>query len=314
MKDLDIRAVVSTYKTKFDALRGNSSTQEQRYQLASLITEYFHALHPDYSSPIVVGGLSLEYYTQGDYATTDIDWVTPYQEELFEALKAVGFERNSTSMFRKDIHAFVEVVSNTLKGADLDRVQRVKLSNGSEFSIISPEDIFADRTKRVLYWNRPQELKFLEKLYSNFPQMDWDYIRDEALETDLEREFLDDFIDYNEGKRLAIMLKEFPMVYVEKSSGDIEFQLGNRDNVEDFVALHDAVLKDPDEGYNSSDDGAILSAALNDDVYMFVVSNEDYYVNRPNVGKSSFNISDVTSKNGVSITEEELKTDLGIVS
>ena len=53
------------------------------------------------TSPILVGGAAVEFYTGGAVTTGDFDFVTPLQDEFFQELENVGFRRPERSRPRR---------------------------------------------------------------------------------------------------------------------------------------------------------------------------------------------------------------------
>lgn len=123
---------------------------------------------------IVVGGLSVEYYTTGQYATVDIDFVATSHEKIMKALVELGFERQGKDSYLKELQVSVEIPDNHLEGS-YDRVRDVLTDDGCIVHMISPEDIFCDRLRALVHWKEKEQLKWMTKLYEG-NELDQDYI------------------------------------------------------------------------------------------------------------------------------------------
>lgn len=75
---------IEQYKEKLAHLK-DLPLAEKNIRVAGLVTEYIENKHPNILL-IVVGGLSVEYYTTGQYATADIDFVATSHEKIMESL------------------------------------------------------------------------------------------------------------------------------------------------------------------------------------------------------------------------------------
>ncbi|MFT8312109.1 MAG: nucleotidyltransferase [Sporolactobacillus sp.] len=141
--------------------------------------------------PVIVGGLSVEIYTQSDYTTRDIDFVTPGYEIIEETLKRLDFIKENRHFYRDDIEISIEIPDSYLAG-DRNRVVQVWISKDSDdfVYVISLEDIILDRLRAATAWQSSEDLKWGFLLLSaNTEKVDVPYLFDHT-ETDDEREEL----------------------------------------------------------------------------------------------------------------------------
>lgn len=146
--------------------------------------------------PVIVGGLSVEIYTQSDYTTRDIDFVTPGYETIEETLKKLDFIKENRHFYRKDIEIAIEIPGSHLAG-DKNRVVRVQISPDSDdfVYVISLEDIILDRLRAATAWQSAEDLKWGFLLLSaNIEKVDVPYLFDHT-ETDDEREELNFWLE-----------------------------------------------------------------------------------------------------------------------
>jgi hypothetical protein len=105
-----------------------------------------------YSSPIIVGGAAVEFYTGGAVTSGDFDIVTDAQRELENALLVRGFVRPSgpgalvRGLHHPTLGIGVEIVSGALfdGASDENRVVLVT-AEGGEIAFPPIEDLIADR-------------------------------------------------------------------------------------------------------------------------------------------------------------------------
>ncbi|WP_080845548.1 nucleotidyltransferase [Cytobacillus gottheilii] len=126
--------------------------------------------------PIVVGGLSVDIYTQNDYATRDIDFVADGFQVITEILLDVGFEKDGRHFYHREIEVAVEFPDNFLAG-DPDKVVRLQISPDTYINIISIEDIIMDRLRsHCLNNNEEDEIWGFRLLLANISRLDVDYM------------------------------------------------------------------------------------------------------------------------------------------
>lgn len=123
------------------------SKQERMLELSALLTEYFKS---DGIKPIIVGGLSVEIYTRGNYTTYDIDFITDGYNQ-FDALltKELGFNKEGRSWYHKGLELSLEIPDNYLEG-NPDKVIKIELASGRSIYVIGIEDIIIHRLESAL--------------------------------------------------------------------------------------------------------------------------------------------------------------------
>ena len=89
-----------------------------------------------YAPPILVGGAAVEIYTGGAVTSGDFDFVSPWRDEFFAELRAVGFKAPDRpgwlkwALLHPDLDFGVQVVSKPLMDgkADTNRIMLVDLT------------------------------------------------------------------------------------------------------------------------------------------------------------------------------------------
>ena len=99
--------------------------------------------------PVLVGGAAVEFYTEGGYATKDIDMVAVGGYPLREVMNELGFEKRGKDFINRQLELYIEFPSECLnpfeKSDELD-------VNGILLKIISIEDLIVDRLCAYKFW------------------------------------------------------------------------------------------------------------------------------------------------------------------
>lgn len=153
-------------------------------EAAKILTEHMEHYNPYnniHAKPIIVGGLSVEIYTQNNYTTRDIDIVSSSSIRLREDLKDMGFDKSSRVFVLDELELVIDVVDSELYG-DYDKVLKLDLTeeNGKKayVYVISIEDIILDRLdgsehESNRYWG-------FNMLSRYFDTVDLEYIKSEV--------------------------------------------------------------------------------------------------------------------------------------
>lgn len=103
--------------------------------------------------PIIVGGFSVEIYTDEAYSTRDIDIIIDEINRVVKMLRDLGFTADGRHMVNEALEIAIEFPDDELAGS----YKKVKVINLDEQGnlyvyVISPEDIIMDRLRAYLYW------------------------------------------------------------------------------------------------------------------------------------------------------------------
>jgi len=138
-----------------------------------------------FTSPILVGGAAVEFYSMGFITTGDFDLCSPAQEALEEEFQRQGFVRPSgpgratRGWVHPDLGLGFEVVGAApLDGAvTRDRIALVEdFENCPPFAIISVEDLIADRMGQYASGTAREMLAQAQTLLRLHPNADMDYL------------------------------------------------------------------------------------------------------------------------------------------
>lgn len=165
---------------------------ETMIHTASIITKL---LEEHNIKPIIVGGLSVEIYTQQDYTTRDIDFVSDGYAFIQEILLSLRFKKENRHFYRSDIEIAIEIPDNYLEGS-LKKVIKVDIEDGNYVYLISIEDIILDRIRAGVHWrSEDDQMWALKLLASNYESVDTDYLKNNTQspeETELLQEWLEE--------------------------------------------------------------------------------------------------------------------------
>lgn len=92
---------------------------------------------------VVIGGLAVEFWTQGQYTTADIDLYLPWTPEVDAALAAVGFVKQGRHWTLPEHEIFVEAPASVPR--EREEVDEVTLPTGATALVLAVEDVIVDR-------------------------------------------------------------------------------------------------------------------------------------------------------------------------
>jgi hypothetical protein len=110
-------------------------------------------LEAEQLKPIIVGGFSVEIYTDEAYSTRDIDIVTEERNKVVKLLRELGFIAEGRHMVNDLLEIAIEFPDDELAGS-YKKVKKINLDGQGNLYVyvISPEDIIMDRLRAYLYW------------------------------------------------------------------------------------------------------------------------------------------------------------------
>lgn len=146
-------------------LRGARDMLRRRLILAAWLNAALAAIG---GRVVVVGGSALEFYTQGEYATADLDLVSVDRVLIGQRLEELAFVHSGRYWVADELNLVVEVPDDTLKvggtPGDWERVTSVEVPGIGAATIIGPEDLLVDRLLAARYWNDQASLHWARAL------------------------------------------------------------------------------------------------------------------------------------------------------
>lgn len=135
--------------------------------------------------PVLVGGAAVEFYSAGAMMTGDIDVCSPVQTELEEQLQRHGFVKPSGAgkltrgWVHPDLGLGFEIVGAAPLDGNIDRSTLAlvdMIDDDSAFTIISVEDLIADRMGQFASGTANDRLDQAKSLFMLHPNMDLEYL------------------------------------------------------------------------------------------------------------------------------------------
>lgn len=128
-----------------------ASKIEERGERALAITAALQkAFSPHQLNPILVGGAAVEIYTQGLYASGDIDYVLPTSDEVKSVMQELGFKREGRLFIHPQFQLIIEFPSSSLEEGETYQKMEYR---GIPVRVISLEDLIIDRLN-AFKWGR----------------------------------------------------------------------------------------------------------------------------------------------------------------
>lgn len=163
--------VMENLKKRLKECIGIQNILQKQMTVAGVVSQAFQKFN---LTPVVVGGLAVEFYTLANYLTRDIDMIIPGDQCANEAMSELGFKkRGSTWILPEDPTIIVDFPGSPL-GGSWDKVLPVELDSGERVYIISIEDIIIDRILAVKYWGDAEEwAQYM--MAAHYDDIDWEY-------------------------------------------------------------------------------------------------------------------------------------------
>ena len=125
---------------------GEKDLARRGVKIAAVIAEALRKIGED---PVLVGGAAVEFYTDGNYATKDIDMIAMGGPLLWKVMEELGFKRRGKDFINEVLEIYIEFPSATLNpGEKSDQID----VEGIPLKIISLEDLIVDRLAAYKFW------------------------------------------------------------------------------------------------------------------------------------------------------------------
>jgi len=133
-------------KTELQAASQLKEPAERAVVIASIVAEALRRVGQD---PILVGGAAVEFYTQGDYTTADIDMVSPGGPDLWKVMDQLSFKRVGKDFINEALKIYIEFPGSRLGPTEM--ANQITLGT-RKLRIISMEDLIVDRLCAYKFW------------------------------------------------------------------------------------------------------------------------------------------------------------------
>jgi hypothetical protein len=141
---------MTDWSAELDQALGLTNATERKLAVASLVDELVSDLG---FRAIVVGGVAVEFWTHGEYSTTDIDLYLPHGPAADERLALLGFRREGRHWVLPEHELFIEAPASF--PAQGEEVAEVELSNGRRALVLAPEDVLMYRLDEFVATGHP---------------------------------------------------------------------------------------------------------------------------------------------------------------
>lgn len=132
------------------------------------------------SSPVVIGGCALSYYSREVYFTADIDLAYSDRESLNSVLTTIGFKKTGRYWVNDDLKVAIEAPASALAGEN-SPCEIVELDEGLQCKIIGIEDLIIDRLNACKYWKSETDCEMADLLLRKYGTgLDWNYLEKQA--------------------------------------------------------------------------------------------------------------------------------------
>ena len=132
------------------------------------------------SSPIIIGGCALSYYSREVYFTADIDLAYADREALDTVLMSIGFEKRGRYWVNEGLKMATEAPASVLAGEE-SPVEIVDLGEGLYCRVIGIEDLLIDRMNACKHWKSETDCEMVELLAKKYvSDLDWSYLEKKA--------------------------------------------------------------------------------------------------------------------------------------
>lgn len=139
----------------------------------------FEALKPLDITPVLVGGMAVEMYSMGSYATFDADLLAPATRDVERVLVELGFERIGKTWKHRVLDLILEFVAGPFS-VSWERVQPVEIG-GHTIHVIGLEDIILDRVEAYVHWGDLSSREWAVNLMAaHYGDIDWTYCHHQA--------------------------------------------------------------------------------------------------------------------------------------
>jgi predicted nucleotidyltransferase len=130
--------------------------------------------------PILVGGCALEVYTDGGYATSDVDLALAHTPEVDGAFADLGFAKRGRFWVRPELDLLFEAPAPA--GLPGETAPRLELEvDGLRVVVLGVEDLLIDRLRAAVHWRSDEDRRWAARLVAlHRGRMDWGYLRHAA--------------------------------------------------------------------------------------------------------------------------------------
>ncbi|WP_031548068.1 hypothetical protein [Salinicoccus luteus] len=163
-------------KADLDAISPEADLFDRMMCVSGIVTKMMAQHVKESDMPIIVGGFSLEIYTESEYTTHDIDFVTSASHLMKEKLRDIGFEDNARIFQHQRLNVAIDIVDDTLEPPHYEGVIRLEFGDDNYVLVQSIEGILYDR---VLDYDRRDNREYgIYLIAARYDDIDFEYLKD----------------------------------------------------------------------------------------------------------------------------------------
>lgn len=155
-------------------LGGIDEPTERQLRFAAILARELEVSSRDF---IIVGGSATAIYTDGRYASGDIDVVlTARRGERTRVLRRWGFTQQGRQWYNEDLGVYLDFVKPPYTG-DISRTQLIATPEG-QIRVAAVEDLLVKWLMSAKWWREPKDMGHARLLAAaNRDRIDWAYVQ-----------------------------------------------------------------------------------------------------------------------------------------
>ncbi len=127
-------------RTRFQTALALENETERKLAVVSLIDELVQRIG---WRAVVIGGLAVEFWTNGAFTTADIDLYLPHGPAVDDLLAELGFVKEGRHWVLHESELFIEAPASF--PAEEEEAAEIELASGDTVLVLSIEDVIIDR-------------------------------------------------------------------------------------------------------------------------------------------------------------------------
>lgn len=173
---------ISDARTDLNNIVDDENLFDRMIKVAAIVTSLMEGQVKQSDMPIIVGGWSMEIYTENEYTTHDIDFVTSAFKIIKENLLELGFTNNNRVFTHERLNVAVDIVDSALEPDDYDGVTKIETDKNKYIYVQSLENILFDRVMDYGYPDNEQYGVLL--IAMAYEEIDFDYLKTQVKKAD----------------------------------------------------------------------------------------------------------------------------------
>ncbi len=192
------------FKKEFNQLKLKMKTFDKDYKkkllFLGLLHKYLKKLN---SGLILLDGLAVQFYTAGEYLTSDIDLACNNRNSIKDLLISIQFKEIGRHFYLEDLDLSIEIPTSSITPNQQKKLNILQI-DGYEIPILGIEDIIIDRLNAFTHWQSLEDGRIAKELiFLHYEKIDWEYLETQAFNERVEmnlKKFKDEILNKRETK------------------------------------------------------------------------------------------------------------------